>query len=378
MKRKSALLRGLLWLFLLCGEAAWAHLAGMTDTAIEVAQPGLRILFTTSADNLAELNAVGEASAVKANSAILAAFNVTEQGKPCSMRLLGQRPLPAIQSVQFELRADCADPHQVSIRYELFAGSESHENFVRLRIAGHHQTQTLSDRYRSIELPLDQLLAQWNVQLPADFSSDDLNASPESVTASLNSSYLSLGIEHILSGWDHLAFLLGLLLLPVGLKRVVWVATSFTLAHSVTLASSALNLVSVPASIVEWLIAFSIAAIAAENAYLYWKTADQAWPQRVASLNQLAGRRTAISFGFGLIHGFGFSYVLKEIGLGDNAAWSLALFNLGVEIGQLAVILLLWPALNWMFRQSFASKGALALTSFTGVLGVFWMVERMV
>jgi len=368
----------LLWMWVWCwAGSAQAHLAGVTDTLVEVAQPGVRILYTTSTDNLAELPQPVWGAPEQRQAVMLQAFEVTDQGRSCPLVWQGQRPLGAIQAVQFELHALCADPTEIRIRYRLFENAEHHENFVRLRLADRHQTQTLSAGQREIHVPVTQLLQQWQVSLPPVFGSDDPNASALPPAANLNPDYLTLGIEHILAGWDHLAFLLGLLLLPVSLKRVIWMATAFTLAHSLTLIGSTLDWISPPVAWVEWLIAFSIAVIALENAWLYWRTRHLAWPDRVIRLNALAGRRGWVSFGFGLIHGFGFSYVLKEIGLGGNAVWSLALFNLGVEIGQVAVILLVWPLLNWLFRQRFASRGALALTGMTGMLGVFWMVQRL-
>jgi len=143
--------------------------------------------------------------------------------------------------------------------------------------------------------------------------------------------FVGQGVVHILIGWDHLAFLLALLLLAPTLRGVVMTVTAFTLAHSVTLALTALQLVTPPAVLVEAAIALSIAWVAFEN---------------VSGLAKGATRqRWLLTFAFGLVHGFGFGAVLLELELGDPLP-SLIGFNLGVELGQLAAIGLAWPLLS--------------------------------
>lgn len=151
--------------------------------------------------------------------------------------------------------------------------------------------------------------------------------------------YLELGVEHIFTGYDHLAFLVGLLLIAaglgaqrgglVGLRYVVGVVSAFTLAHSVTLIVSALGWVSIPSRLVESIIAASIGLVALDN------------------LRGPAPRhRFLVTFAFGLIHGFGFASVLREIGLPKKGLlWSLLSFNLGVELGQLVVVAMGFPVL---------------------------------
>jgi hydrogenase/urease accessory protein HupE len=185
--------------------------------------------------------------------------------------------------------------------------------------------------------------------------------------------YLRLGVEHILTGIDHLMFVLGLLLL-VGIRwRLVKAITAFTLAHSITLAVSALGLITVPSAVIEALVALSIVFVAAELA---------------ASLQGRSGltRRWPwlIAFTFGLLHGCAFAGALAEVGLPKDAIpLSLLLFNIGVEIGQLlfvgaaiAVILglrRLAPHLPTIWAS--LSRPAPAYT--IGSFAAYWFIERV-
>ena len=148
--------------------------------------------------------------------------------------------------------------------------------------------------------------------------------------------YIPVGYDHILPlGLDHILFVLGLFLLATGLRALVWQITAFTLAHTVTLALGALDIVQVPGEIVEPLIAASIAYVAVENLFA----------------SRLTPWRPLIVFGFGLLHGLGFASVLQEFGL-PQAQFIPALlgFNVGVELGQLTVILvaglIAWAAIR--------------------------------
>lgn len=179
--------------------------------------------------------------------------------------------------------------------------------------------------------------------------------------------YTTLGIEHILTGIDHLLFVFALLMLVPGLRTLIWTITSFTLAHSLTLAGATLGLVDLPQQPVEAVIALSILFVAME--IVHWKRGKpgitRRWPWLVA-------------FSFGLLHGFGFAGALSEIGLPEHAIpLALLFFNLGVEAGQLlfiVLVLLLWRVLrrvNWP-RWSWAVP-----VYFIGGLAAFWTIERI-
>jgi hypothetical protein len=195
------------------------------------------------------------------------------------------------------------------------------------------------------------------------------------------------GFDHILDGIDHLLFLLALVIPFRRLRSLVVVVTAFTLAHSVTLIASAYDIA--PDALwfpplVETLIAVSIVYMTFENivAATHSKESD-ALSQRggtVAPLNIAAlNRRWAVAFGFGLIHGFGFSFALRESlqFAGSHLLTSLLAFNVGVELGQLLVLVILVPALNLLFRYVVAEKiGAILLSALVAHTGWHWATER--
>lgn len=191
------------------------------------------------------------------------------------------------------------------------------------------------------------------------------------------SQYLVEGIWHIWIGFDHILFLLSLLLPAVlvlhmrrwqGVSRfgtaareVLWVVTSFTAAHSITLSLAALGLVSLPSRLVESAIALSVVLAAANNL----------WPV-------VENRRWLVAFGFGLIHGFGFASVLAELGLpADALVLSLLGFNAGVELGQLAIVAGFLPVAFWLRNTRFYLHGVFVIGSWlTMLVALVWLVER--
>lgn len=180
--------------------------------------------------------------------------------------------------------------------------------------------------------------------------------------------YLWIGAEHILFGWDHLLFVIALVLLVQGGWPVVKAATAFTLAHSITLVATTLGYAGLPQRPVEILIALSIVFLAVELARGDVQTWTRRWPWLVA-------------FAFGLLHGFGFAGALREIGLpeGEVPAALLA-FNLGVEAGQLLVIALV-IVLRWAVQRSAPKAEPPALKAITysiGIIAAYWFVDRLV
>ncbi len=176
--------------------------------------------------------------------------------------------------------------------------------------------------------------------------------------------YTALGIEHILSGVDHLLFVLGLLLLVGFRRRLVVTITAFTLAHSVTLAAAVLGLARVPQAPVEAVIALSILLLAVECS----KKADS-----------LARRAPwAVAFSFGLLHGFGFAGALSNVGLPrDHVAVALLCFNVGVELGQLMVIVTAYLLTRLLgARLEKAPVLETAAVYAIGALAAFWSIER--
>ncbi len=181
--------------------------------------------------------------------------------------------------------------------------------------------------------------------------------------------YLVTGIEHIFLGYDHIAFLVAVVLWARRVVPVIKIVTAFTVAHSITLSLATLNVVVIPATIVEPAIAASIVYVAMEN--FFTRDIDGRW---------------RVTFVFGLIHGFGFAGALREIGLPTNAvATALAAFNIGVEIGQVAIVSIVVPTLIALDRlmaidrakPTRAAPLVYTLSALIAVLGSYWLITRV-
>lgn len=202
----------------------------------------------------------------------------------------------------------------------------------------------------------------WAHHTPEDFIVDPDAAFSSPLGPAIQ--YLFLGYEHILpEGLDHILFVLGLFFLSNRFKSLLWQVTAFTLAHSVTLALSSFQVISLSASIVEPLIALSIVYVAVENLYT----------------TELKPWRPLVVFGFGLIHGLGFAGVLAELGLPQqHFLTSLITFNVGVELGQLSVIALAYLVIGW-FRSCSWYRPYLSMPASCGIALVasYWTIERI-
>jgi hypothetical protein len=184
--------------------------------------------------------------------------------------------------------------------------------------------------------------------------------------------YVGTGIHHIFIGIDHVCFVLGLILLGGSIRGLLRVVTSFTIAHSITLALAALGVVNLSARIVEPLIAISISGIAIDNILQLRRAdtnVDTAWKHRVAA-----------TFVFGLLHGFGFAGALGTLDVrGAQLATGLLGFNVGVELGQLAIVLCCAPVIGIIVKKFpvpgryIRISGSIAI----GLAGLFWFVQRI-
>jgi hypothetical protein len=261
-----------------------------------------------------------------------------------------------------------------------------------------------------VERVLSEAEPIWEIPDP---TAQGRTAASATVAGTALAHYVELGVEHILSGWDHLAFVMALLLLASTVREVAALVTGFTVAHSVTLGLAVLGVVRPEGRVVEALIGFSIALVAAENAWIL-AGRDRFVPLIiVGSLAALAALgagvvprlafaglalfalchfallgasrrparlRAAVAFAFGLIHGFGFAGVLAEMSLPvDRLAPALFGFNVGVELGQLAVVVVAWPLFRTLARvfegrveRLVAEVGSAAICG----LGLFWFVTR--
>ena len=327
---------------------------------------------------------------------------LTSRGQRC---VPSTDPMPVAAPegwVVYEWTLKCPDPGAPVVSSTLLLDvAPSHLHFARVEMPdGSVREAVLSDAQTT-----------WSL--------GDLEAAtarPDAAGTSLGG-YLELGIEHIATGYDHIAFVLALLLLATSLREVAGLVTGFTVGHSLTLALAVLGVVRPEASAIEALIGFSIALVATENAWLLGGRPRAIPITVVAGLAALAAAsiagfgvvaastlfglalfswchfgllertertalvRAAVAFAFGLVHGFGFAGVLAEMDLPtDRLVAALFGFNAGVEVGQLVVVAAVWPLLRVLARASdgrwygrVAAAGSAAICG----LGLFLFLTRM-
>lgn len=286
-------------------------------------------------------------------------------------------------------RLRCSNGQAIAVRTNLFLNvAPSHLHFARVESRdGEIREQVLT--YSTPYITLDE-----HPGIPDSFMR-----------------YIKLGIEHILSGWDHMAFVLGLILLATNLREVALVVTGFTLSHSLTLAAAVLGWAHVQSDSIEALIGFSIALIAIEN--LWRRSEYDRWVPRfftaallflmlfgvsrlpwlvlmglaifstcyfgLVARSQTSMRlRVAVAFIFGLVHGFGFAGVMTQMKLpSERLVTGLLGFNTGVELGQLLVIATVWPILRFIGQRPIALRWTSDLgSSVICGLGTFWFLSR--
>ena len=173
--------------------------------------------------------------------------------------------------------------------------------------------------------------------------------------------FVPLGVEHILTGYDHIAFLLAIIVIELSIKEILKIITAFTVAHSITLLLAALNVVRLNSRFVESVIALSICYVALDNIF-----------------RRQVSYRWLITFGFGLIHGFGFASSLKDLLVGKtNLLFSVLCFNMGVEIGQLILFFTMLPVL-YILKKRIGFRIVTVSTSVgVFVTGFAWLIERV-
>ena len=311
---------------------AWAHRPGLSYARLE---PD-RVVLTFARPELearVPLDANLDASRVVVSEITIGAATFTVDGAPCTV---GDATLQHVEGDGIEIAAplECP-PGQVTYT----AG------FLPTMEAGHRHYVEAGGA------PLAVLSA----------SDDVIVWTGASDRTEVASRFFGLGVEHIWTGYDHLLFLFGLLIAAPSLRAMLLIVTGFTVAHSITLSAAALGLFTLPPTIVEPAIAASIAYVGIEN---FWKPAP--------------GRRVAITFLLGLIHGFGFAGMLAELGLPNDAlALALVTFNGGVEVGQAVVVSVVLPLLLWLRRYPQWSKVSALLSVGVTLAGVYWFVERV-
>ncbi len=272
-------------------------------------------------------------------------FELRADGRPLVWRYTGARRDPRGRGVNLEMFAPLARPAaKLEVRGPVFPFVAGHQTFVSVYAGGRLlQQAVLTGERREMRA---------------------FAGGREGALAVLRT-FVAAGMHHIFIGPDHVLFVLGLLLLGGGAGRLLKIVTAFTAAHSVTLALAVLALVRVPARVVEPLIALSIVFVAFETLRARGSGARD--------------RRAPLAFGFGLVHGFGFAGVLAEFGLPRDAIGvSLAGFNVGVELGQAAIVLAVAPLLALLARRAprVHERVVTLLALAIAAAGGFWFVLR--
>jgi hydrogenase/urease accessory protein HupE len=268
---------------------------------------------------------------------------VLTAGQPLMIQWGDVEAVPERQALQLHFRIHTPRPATLGIHALMFPYDRLHQTFVNVYEDGALRQQFV---------------------LSADNTDRTYYTGTTQGAIAVIRTFVPAGIHHILIGPDHILFLIGLLLLGGGWKALLKIVTAFTIGHSITLTLAALDIVTPPPNIIEPAIALSIVFVGADN------------------LVRGGGRdvRALIALTFGLVHGFGFANVLREFGLPREAlGWSLFSFNVGVEIGQLFIVLLVATALALVRRRSefVGSRVAFAGSLIVVAAGAYWFVQRV-
>jgi hypothetical protein len=359
-----------------CTGVAWAHKP--SDSYLQINVQGSRIsgkwdVALRDLDFAIELDTNGDGKItwgeVRERHADIAAYAVAQlalsaDDQPCQMTVGAQQVdehtdgAYTVMPLDFRCAAANQAPAKLALRYTLFADIDpQHRGLLNLTVDGATRTAIFSPQAASQEFVLAET-TRW--QQFVDYARE--------------------GVWHIWIGFDHILFLLSLLLPAVGVwaargaKRwqpvdrfgqafwdVLRIVTAFTVAHSITLTLAVLGVLTLPSRWVESTIAASVVLAALNNV----------WPV-------FHGRRWLVAFGFGLVHGFGFASVLVDLGLPQGAlALALLGFNVGVELGQLAIVavflpLAFWLRRSWFYRRVVLLAGSLLIAA----LALAWFIER--
>jgi hydrogenase/urease accessory protein HupE len=360
-----SVLAGLLFLFCFCGlEPVFAHDPGLSSATIKLKPGRLEIEIGFSlpdAELILKHYEIGDGLVEKNETASAAVELQKSAGQSLEVRINDRVINPGDAHCEFDVENRNAN---INLEYK---GDPTPTLVVRskwlaLLPPGHRQFVSIE---RADGVVVDERLLSANNDLitiqSQPSNSEQFAAQPGNTFAD----FLLMGVKHIWVGYDHLLFLFGLLIVTRNFTSSIKIITCFTIAHSITLAVSTLSLVHISSRIVEPLIAISIVYVGIEN-LLRGDDPKGRW---------------LLTFAFGLIHGFGFASVLRELGVGGNGnsiVVPLVSFNLGVELGQIIVAGLLLP-LIWKLRTRpiFVRRWVPAGSITVALLGAYWFVERV-
>jgi hydrogenase/urease accessory protein HupE len=350
-------------LSLLPFQEATAHDPGLSSLTLRARPNGLEVTLTLAvrdASQVAELDANHDGTVTQVEFA---------RSRWQLEAAVGREVLIAadskVRKAQF-IRSHLDQNNNVEVRLDfgatVFSSLEIQSKIIRSLPLGHRQ-------YLDVQNSRGETIFEQLLSAAADRATVEMPRANASMagfeTVGSFTNFLTLGVKHILTGYDHLLFLLGLLVVARGFFSSLSIITSFTIAHSITLAAATFNLAHIPSRIVEPLIAASIVYVGIENLLR----------------SDVPKARQLVTFGFGLIHGFGFASVLREMGIGagtDGIALPLLSFNVGVELGQIMVAAVALPIV-WKLRAKpvFIARWAPVCSAAVVLLGSFWFAERV-
>lgn len=420
----------ILFVFLFSFSFSFAHDASLSYTTITVDSNRIALKIAIPMDVLNSLLPKNDWYYKTDSALFVDYFNkkyiITNENKRCNTKLTGSKILKNIHecSFDFEVTSDETFDH-ISFNYNMiFEVSETHENISQFIFGEHSSEIIFSKTKNTVSFSVNDLRKEWGLQpyakkvnnnnrnttINSDLSNNgfnDTNSSPNisndniafknnavtDTTSKVNQKlfagnetwnrfkdFFIVGVEHILTGYDHIMFLLGLLLMITGFGNLLKVITAFTIAHSITLAIAVLGIYALPSILTESMIALSISFVAFENLYIQ-KLQTPPRLHRTGLFSKLIGnkkKRWRLTFFFGLIHGFGFSAALRELGMPvGTRGISLFSFNLGVEAGQLLLVACVFPVI-WYLRKKNSYDLIVRVVSIgIGVAGLGLAIQRI-
>jgi hydrogenase/urease accessory protein HupE len=342
---------------------AQAHDPGLSRLAVQLREDKVEVALTLAladAGRIVDLDRDrdGEISNQELTEAAAAMQKIA--GQAVEIKLDGQSVDPTDVRCGFHERDNATV--ELTFPAKPFKKFELRSKWLVRMPPGHRQFFSLQKINGTVEI--ERLLDLNSDSVVFEPAPSDLQP-PPAVRVNSFADFLVMGVKHIWTGYDHLLFLFGLLIVTRNFSSSVKIITCFTIAHSITLAVATLSLVQISSRFVEPMIAASIVYVGIENLF----RGDD--PKG----------RWLLTFAFGLIHGFGFASVLRELGVGENGsgiAVPLVSFNLGVELGQIAIAAMVLPMI-WKLRTrpQFVQQWVPICSVLVALLGSFWFVQRV-
>lgn len=352
----------ILGILMLLARMAWAHDVGLSTATVRLQSDALQAELTFARRDVEavmplDTNKDGLVSSNEFASALAG----------LKKNFTAQCPLRYDADTIDATKVDCIldGTNNVLVRLD-FPGRKFTELELRFDViqkfpAGHRLFVTLLGP--AGETLAERLLNQESPSINIVLDSAHAGTTPEAPQTFVG--FLKLGLEHIGTGYDHLLFLFGLLLVARGLRSSLLIITSFTVAHTFTLGMATLGWFALRPSLTEPLIALSIVYVGAENLLCHGKPKG----------------RWLLTFGFGLIHGFGFASVLRDLGVGADGSgvvMPLLAFNLGVELGQLTIAAVALPIIWQLGKADWFKRQGITLASIgVTALGAWWFLQRV-